>query len=62
VKKHLRAQPVASANRLRCVYLVDSGGAYLPLEDEVFPDADDFLGSSSPRRQDRLRASRRSPR
>ncbi len=42
VKKHLRAQEVAAANRLPCVYLVDSGGAYLPLQDEVFPDRDHF--------------------
>jgi 3-methylcrotonyl-CoA carboxylase beta subunit len=42
VKKHLRAQEVAAANRLSCVYLVDSGGAYLPLQDEVFPDRDHF--------------------
>jgi acetyl-CoA carboxylase carboxyltransferase component/acetyl/propionyl-CoA carboxylase alpha subunit len=38
VKKHLRAQQVARENNLPCVYLVDSGGAYLPLQDEVFPD------------------------
>jgi 3-methylcrotonyl-CoA carboxylase beta subunit len=42
VKKHLRAQEVALENRLPCVYLVDSGGAYLPLQDEVFPDRDHF--------------------
>ena len=42
VKKHLRAQDVALANRLPCVYLVDSGGAFLPLQDEVFPDRDNF--------------------
>jgi 3-methylcrotonyl-CoA carboxylase beta subunit len=42
VKKHLRAQEVASANHLPCVYLVDSGGAYLPMQDEVFPDRDHF--------------------
>ena len=42
VKKHLRAQEVARANRLPCVYLVDSGGAFLPLQDEVFPDRDHF--------------------
>jgi len=42
VKKHLRAQEVAAANRLPCVYLVDSGGAYLPLQDEVFPDREHF--------------------
>ncbi|MBA2639216.1 MAG: methylcrotonoyl-CoA carboxylase [Nocardioidaceae bacterium] len=42
VKKHLRAQQVAFDNRLPCVYLVDSGGAYLPLQDEVFPDREHF--------------------
>jgi acetyl-CoA carboxylase carboxyltransferase component len=42
VKKHLRAQEVARQNRLPCIYLVDSGGAYLPLQDEVFPDRDHF--------------------
>ncbi len=42
VKKHLRAQEVARANKLPCVYLVDSGGAFLPLQDEVFPDRDHF--------------------
>jgi 3-methylcrotonyl-CoA carboxylase beta subunit/propionyl-CoA carboxylase len=42
VKKHLRAQEVAFQNRLSCVYLVDSGGAFLPLQDEVFPDRDHF--------------------
>jgi acetyl-CoA carboxylase carboxyltransferase component len=42
VKKHLRAQQVALENHLPCIYLVDSGGAFLPLQDEVFPDADDF--------------------
>jgi 3-methylcrotonyl-CoA carboxylase beta subunit len=42
VKKHLRAQEVALGNRLPCVYLVDSGGAFLPLQDEVFPDRDHF--------------------
>ncbi len=42
VKKHLRAQEVALENRLPCVYLVDSGGAYLPLQAEVFPDRDHF--------------------
>ncbi|HEY3866898.1 MAG TPA: carboxyl transferase domain-containing protein [Actinocrinis sp.] len=42
VKKHLRAQEVAAANHLPCVYLVDSGGAYLPMQDEVFPDRDHF--------------------
>jgi 3-methylcrotonyl-CoA carboxylase beta subunit len=42
VKKHLRAQEVALANRLPCLYLVDSGGAFLPRQDEVFPDRDHF--------------------
>jgi 3-methylcrotonyl-CoA carboxylase beta subunit len=42
VKKHLRAQEVALQNRLPCIYLVDSGGAFLPLQDEVFPDRDHF--------------------
>src|SRR5690606_6011235 len=41
-KKHLRAQEVARENRLPCVYLVDSGGAFLPLQDEVFPDREHF--------------------
>jgi 3-methylcrotonyl-CoA carboxylase beta subunit len=42
VKKHLRAQEIARENRLPCLYLVDSGGAFLPLQDEVFPDRDHF--------------------
>ncbi len=42
VKKHLRAQEVALENRLPCIYLVDSGGAFLPRQDEVFPDRDHF--------------------
>ena len=42
VKKHLRAQEIALQNKLPCIYLVDSGGAYLPLQDEVFPDRDHF--------------------
>ncbi|HEY7990586.1 MAG TPA: carboxyl transferase domain-containing protein [Stellaceae bacterium] len=42
VKKHLRAQEIARENRLPCLYLVDSGGANLPNQDEVFPDRDDF--------------------
>src|SRR5690348_792216 len=42
VKKHLRAQEVALENRLPCIYLVDSGGAYLPLQEEVFPDKEHF--------------------
>ncbi|WP_423062314.1 carboxyl transferase domain-containing protein [Candidiatus Paracoxiella cheracis] len=41
-KKHLRAQEIAQANHLPCIYLVDSGGAYLPKQDEVFPDRDHF--------------------
>ncbi|RYF42749.1 MAG: methylcrotonoyl-CoA carboxylase, partial [Comamonadaceae bacterium] len=42
VKKHLRAQEVAQQNNLTCIYLVDSGGANLPNQDEVFPDRDHF--------------------
>jgi len=42
VKKHLRAQEIALENHLPCIYLVDSGGAYLPMQDEVFPDRDHF--------------------
>ena len=42
VKKHLRAQQIAHENRLPCIYLVDSGGAFLPLQDEVFPDREHF--------------------
>ncbi|HEX2729634.1 MAG TPA: carboxyl transferase domain-containing protein, partial [Rubrobacteraceae bacterium] len=42
VKKHLRAQEIAEQNYLPCVYLVDSGGAFLPLQDEVFPDREHF--------------------
>ncbi|WP_298233597.1 carboxyl transferase domain-containing protein [uncultured Azohydromonas sp.] len=42
VKKHLRAQEIAQVNRLPCIYLVDSGGAFLPKQDEVFPDRDHF--------------------
>jgi 3-methylcrotonyl-CoA carboxylase beta subunit len=42
VKKHLRAQEVALENRLPCIYLVDSGGAFLPMQDDVFPDRDHF--------------------
>ncbi|MEO9181503.1 MAG: carboxyl transferase domain-containing protein [Acidimicrobiales bacterium] len=42
VKKHLRAQEIALANQLPCIYLVDSGGAFLPRQDEVFPDRDHF--------------------
>jgi 3-methylcrotonyl-CoA carboxylase beta subunit len=42
VKKHLRAQEIARENNLPCIYLVDSGGAFLPLQEEVFPDRDHF--------------------
>jgi 3-methylcrotonyl-CoA carboxylase beta subunit len=42
VKKHLRAQTIALENRLPCLYLVDSGGAFLPMQDEVFPDREHF--------------------
>jgi 3-methylcrotonyl-CoA carboxylase beta subunit len=42
VKKHLRAQEIAEQNCLPCIYLVDSGGAFLPMQDEVFPDANHF--------------------
>jgi acetyl-CoA carboxylase carboxyltransferase component len=42
VKKHVRAQEIAFENRLPCIYLVDSGGAFLPLQAEVFPDRDHF--------------------
>src|SRR5438093_13738116 len=42
VKKHLRAQEIAEQNGLPCIYLVDSAGAFLPLQAEVFPDRDHF--------------------
>src|SRR5436189_132418 len=42
VKKHLRAQEMAEQNHLPCIYLVDSGGAFLPLQADVFPDRDHF--------------------
>jgi 3-methylcrotonyl-CoA carboxylase beta subunit len=42
VKKHLRAQEIAAENRLPCIYLVDSGGAFLPMQAEIFPDRDHF--------------------
>lgn len=42
VKKHLRAQQIALENNLPCIYLVDSGGAFLPMQEDVFPDVDDF--------------------
>ena len=44
-KKHVRAQDIAHEQRLGCIYLVDSGGAYLPMQDEVFPDQDHFGGT-----------------
>ena len=45
IKKHLRAQDIALENRLPCIYLVDSGGAFLPRQDTVFPDQDHFGGT-----------------
>lgn len=45
IKKHVRAQDIALANDLGCIYLVDSGGAFLPMQDEVFPDKDHFGGT-----------------
>ena len=42
VKKHLRAQTIAEENKLPCVYLVESGGAFIPMQDEVFPDREHF--------------------
>ena len=45
VKKHVRAQDIALENGLGCIYLVDSGGAFLPMQDEVFPDRDHFGGT-----------------
>jgi len=42
VKKHVRAQEIAMQHRLPCIYLVDSGGVFLPLQDGVFPDKDHF--------------------
>ena len=49
VKKHLRAQEVALENNLPCIYLVDSGGAFLPLQSEVFPDKEHFSRHSTNR-------------
>ncbi len=49
VKKHLRAQEIAAQNRLPCIYLVDSGGANLPNQDDVFPTASTSAASSSTR-------------
>ena len=45
IKKHVRAQDIALENGLGCLYLVDSGGAFLPMQDEVFPDKDHFGGT-----------------
>ena len=45
IKKHVRAQDIAAENELGCIYLVDSGGAFLPMQDEVFPDKDHFGGT-----------------
>ena len=45
IKKHVRAQQIAEDNRLGVIYLVDSGGAFLPLQDDIFPDKDQFGGS-----------------
>ncbi len=45
IKKHVRAQEIAEENDLGCIYLVDSGGAFLPMQDEVFPDKDHFGGT-----------------
>jgi 3-methylcrotonyl-CoA carboxylase beta subunit len=61
VKKHLRAQEVAMENHLPCVYLVDSGGAFLPLQSEVFPDREHFGRIFYTWRRCRLRESRRLP-
>ena len=55
IKKHIRAQHIAEENGLGCIYLVDSGGAFLPLQDEVFPDKDHFGGTFY--RQARMSAS-----
>ena len=62
VKKHLRAQEIALENRLPCIYLVDSGGAFLPLQDEVFPDREHFGRIFyNQARMSARRGSRRSP-
>ena len=63
VKKHLRAQEIALQNQLPCIYLVDSGGAFLPRQDEVFPDREHFGRIFYNQANDeRARASRRSRR
>ena len=63
VKKHLRAQEIALENNLPCLYLVDSGGAFLPMQDEVFPDREHFgrIFYNQARIIEREAASRRSP-
>ena len=61
VKKHLRAQEIAGQNRLPCIYLVDSGGAFLPRQDECFPTASTSAASSTTRPTCPPKASRRSP-
>ncbi len=61
VKKHLRAQEVALPNRLPCMYLVDSGGAFLPMQDEVFPDREHFGRIFYNQAKLSRRGSRRSP-
>jgi 3-methylcrotonyl-CoA carboxylase beta subunit len=61
VKKHLRAQEIARENRLPCIYLVDSGGANLPNQTEVFPDREHFGRIFYNRRRCRRCAFRRSP-
>ena len=61
VKKHLRAQEIAEQNGLPCIYLVDSGGAFLPLQADVFPDRDHFGRISITRHACRRRRFRRSP-
>jgi 3-methylcrotonyl-CoA carboxylase beta subunit len=61
VKKHLRAQEMAQQNHLPCIYLVDSGGANLPNQDEVFPDRDHFGRIFFNQANMSARASRRSP-
>ena len=62
VKKHLRAQEVAGQNGLPCIYLVDSGGAFLPMQDEVFPDREHFGRIFFNQAGCQRRGSRRSPR
>lgn len=54
VKKHLRAQDVARENNLPCIYLVDSGGANLPRQSEVFPDRDHFGRQDAPSESNKI--------